>query len=698
MYLSALLVAAVLGAKPNAAAADDLPSSPPSEWLAETLQKEAMAAIERRQKAFEEIKTPEDARAWQAARKQFFIEQIGGIPEPARPASQVVGTIDGGDYTLEKVIYESRPNHHVTAVLYLPKTKPPYPAVVICCGHSYDGKAAEGYQRAGILMAKHGVAALCFDPIGQGERYQLLNVSGRPGKHTPEKPNARLVEVQKLTPEAPPQYNPVEEHTLVGIGPILLGANTAHYRVWDAMRSVDYLQSRSDINPKRIGATGNSGGGTESSYLMALDDRIACAAPGCFLTSYRRLLETVGPQDAEQNIFGQLAFGMDEADYLTITAPRPVCILAATRDATFDIAGTWDVFREAKRFYGRLGHPERVDLVETDDVHGFTIHLREGAVRWMRRWLLGADDAVVESDFPIYTPAELQCSPKGQVLLMPDERSVFDLSREWAAKLADERRAHQETLSPDELRKQIAERIGLDLANTPAVSKWSSDSDSRRPALRSKAIELRTWLLRPRRVPLQIRIERTARKSRELVIYVHEAGIAGASREPEPLRSYLQEGKTVAIVELSGLGATRAAPHRVDWPGELFGPNIHEFYLAYLNGKSIVGLRVEDLLATTDYLAKDLNVEKVHLVAGGVAAIPGLHAAAIQPDRFASVELHSMLATWNDVVATPVPENQLINAVHGALELYDLPDLIGLAGGPDRVRIEEPIDAQGRPK
>lgn len=697
MYVPALLVAVVLAAEPHAAPSA-LPSSPPSEWLADTLREEAFAAIDRRQKAFEAIKTPEDARAWQAARKQFFIEQIGGIPEPTRPASQVVGTIDGGDYKVEKVIYESRPNHHVTAVLYLPKSKPPHPAVVICCGHSYDGKAAEGYQRAGILMAKHGVAALCFDPIGQGERYQLLNVSGRPGKHTPEKPNARLVEVQKLTPDAPPQYNPVEEHTLIGIGPVLLGANTAHYRVWDAMRSVDYLQSRGDIDPQRIGATGNSGGGTESSYLMALDDRIACAAPGCFLTSYRRLLETVGPQDAEQNIFGQLAFGMDEADYLTVTAPRPVCILAATRDATFDISGTWDVFREAKRFYGRLGHPERVDLVETDDVHGFTIHLREGAVRWMRRWLLGVDDAVVENDFPIYTPAELQCSPKGQVLLMPDERSVFDLGREWAAKLVGERRARQENLSPDELRKQIAERIGLDLANTPAVSKWSSDADSRRPALRSQQTELRTWLLRPRRVPLQIRIERTARKSRELVIYAIEAGIAGASREPEPLRTYLQEGKAVAVVELSGFGATRAAPHRGDWPGELFGPNIHEFYLAYLNGKSIVGLRAEDLLAATDFLAKDLDAEKVHVVAAGAAAIPALHAAAIQPERFASVELHSMLATWNDVVAAPVPENQLINTVHGALKLYDLPDLIGLAGGPDRVRIEEPVDAQGRRK
>ena len=653
---------------------------------------DAFAAIDRRREAFEKIKTVEDARAWQAARKQFFIEQIGGVPSPARPASQVTGTIDGGDYTVEKVIYESRPGHHVTAVLYLPKSKAPHPAVIICCGHSYGGKSADGYQRAGILMAKHGVAALCFDPIGQGERYQVLNVSGRAGKHTPERPNSRLVEVQKLTPDAAPQYNPVEEHTLIGIGPVLLGANTAHYRVWDAMRSVDYLLSRSDIDPKRIGVTGNSGGGTESSYLMALDDRIACAAPGCFLTSYRRLLETVGPQDAEQNIFGQLGFGMDEADYLTITAPRPVCILAATRDATFDISGTWDLFREAKRFYGRLGYPERVDLVETDDVHGFTIHLREGAVRWMRRWTMGVDDAVAEQEFPVYAPVELQCSPQGQVLLMPGERSVFDLSREWAARLANERQARREKTSPDALREQIAERIGVDIAQAPAVSGQAPVAEKSAPSTPKQQM----WLLRPHRVPLLVGIERPAKPNGELVIYVSEEGVAAANSSEEPLKSYLHEGKTVAVVDLSGLGATRAAPGRRDWSGELFGPNIREYYLAYLKGKSFVGLRVEDLLAATDLLTRKLKADKVHLVARGAAGIPALHAAALSPGKFASTTLHETLASWNDVVSTPIPENQLINTVHGALQTYDLPDLIALAGGAGRVRIIDPVDAQGR--
>ena len=87
------------------------------------------------------------------------------------------------------------------------------------------------------------------------------------------------------------------------------GSNTARFEIWDGMRAIDYLQSRPEIDPQRIGCTGNSGGGTQTSYLMALDDRIHAAAPSCYITSLPRLLATIGPQDSEQHLFGQLAVG-----------------------------------------------------------------------------------------------------------------------------------------------------------------------------------------------------------------------------------------------------------------------------------------------------------------------------------------------------------------------------------------------------
>src|SRR6185436_5862742 len=145
--------------------------------------------------------------------------------------------------------------------------------------------------------------------------------------------------------------------SLIGVGALLVGRSTASYRIWDGIRAIDYLVSRADIDAKKIGCTGCSGGGTLTSYLMALDDRIYAAAPSCYLTSLEKLFATIGPQDAEQNITGQVAFGMEHADYLTMRAPRPTLMAVATKDF-FDIGGAWTTFREASLIYSKLGHGE----------------------------------------------------------------------------------------------------------------------------------------------------------------------------------------------------------------------------------------------------------------------------------------------------------------------------------------------------
>ena len=175
--------------------------------------------------------------------------------------------------------------------------------MLVPCGHSANGKASETYQRICILLAKNGMAALCYDPIGQGERIQRLDAAGKPAI----------------------REGSTTEHTMAGIGALLVGRQVASYRIWDGFRALDYLASRPEIDPARLGCTGNSGGGTMTAYLMALDDRIAVAAPSCYITSLERLFATIGPQDAEQNITGQVAAGMDHADYVTMRAPSRPC-------------------------------------------------------------------------------------------------------------------------------------------------------------------------------------------------------------------------------------------------------------------------------------------------------------------------------------------------------------------------------------
>ncbi|MCA9216111.1 MAG: hypothetical protein KDB27_23750, partial [Planctomycetales bacterium] len=180
------------------------------------LQQQAYAALDRREKAFELLKTPEQIHAYQQRLRAFFIEQLGGLPEQTDLNARTVRMIEADGYRIENVIFASRPNHHITANLYLPDGDKAVPGVVVSSGHSRTGKTADYNQRFGIMMAKHGMAALCFDPIGQGERSQVLNSEGQP-------------EFGSTT----------TEHILIGVGSTLVGRSTASYRIWDSMRAID---------------------------------------------------------------------------------------------------------------------------------------------------------------------------------------------------------------------------------------------------------------------------------------------------------------------------------------------------------------------------------------------------------------------------------------------------------------------------
>ena len=661
--------------------------TPPNELLNVALKQECYRALDRRREEYEKLKTPEDCIAYQKRMREFFVRQLGGFPKRAPLNARVVGKLSGDGFRVEKVIYESEPRHHVTALMYLPETQPPYPAVLIPCGHSRTGKAAESYQRIAILLAKNGIAALCYDPIGQGERHQMLA----------DKPQEHYRGIPRYKPPHPSVvFISTTEHTLVGVGAILLGSNTARYRIWDGMRSIDYLTSRPDIDPKRIGCTGISGGGTLTRYLMALDDRVACAAPGCFLSTFRRLIDTSGPQDAEQNIFGQIAFGMDEAEYVMMRAPKPTLILAGTRDRTFDITGTWDIFRDAKRFYSRLGFPERVELAEPDVPHGFPMELRVASTRWMRRWLLGVDDAVTEPDFPIFQDEQLLCSPEGQVMLMPDERSVIDLNVEWEKRLAGKRRGLWASATQAEARAKVREVAGV-----RPLAKLSSPTARNVGSIDRNGYRIEKLVLQSEGgIPIPTLAFAPPKPNNDVYLYLHGKGKHIDADVGGPIEKLVNAGHLVLAVDLSGIGETeRTGNRRIGWTVGMLGPDYHEFALAYLLGKSFVGMRAEDTLVSARFLSTyqtDGKRRRVHLIGIGEAAIPALHAAALEPQLFSSVRLRRMIPSWVDVVKATETSNQLINTIHGVLSSYDLPDLVTLYGQTN-MTVEDPADVRSQP-
>ena len=501
--------------------------------------------------------------------------------------AKVTGTIRREGYRVEKVIFESQPKHFVTALLFLPdsdRKTPPCPGVLVPCGHSKNGKGHDAYQAMGVLLALNGMAALVVDPIDQGERGQYLGKGGWPDLWG------------------------TAAHYLLGIGSTLLGRNTARFEIWDDMRAIDYLQSRPEVDPQRIGCTGNSGGGTQTSYMMALDDRIRAAAPSCYLCGFPALLKTIGPQDAEQDIFGQLAFGMDHADYIMMRAPRPVLMCMATKDF-FDIHGAWETFRYAKRLYTRLGLAERVDILENDAGHNYDKTHAKASPAGCR------DGCWAKTSRSPNRPSS--CSPKMSCSARPRARScclpgpvrpttstkITRSSWPRAARKSGRRATGCQLLA--EVR-QLAGIRRMEVLPKPKAENFGS--------MQRSGYRIEKLLLKPEEgiVLPALHFIPEKPKAGQAAIYLHEDGKTADADPGGAIERLVQEGITVLAVDLPGVGQTKAASESADG------------YTAYLLGRSYLGLRAENILIAARWLKEQTppgQPAAVGLIAVGDAGI-----------------------------------------------------------------------------
>ncbi|MFO1066323.1 MAG: acetylxylan esterase [Pirellulales bacterium] len=634
-------------------AADDLTclkseenaTGPSSTWYT-TLQSRAHAALAQRRAAFEKLKMQDEIKAYATARQEFFRTSLGGFPQRTPLNAQTVGTLTGDGYRIEKVIFESRPNHHVTGNVYVPNGGGRFPAVLISSGHSRTAKTADYNQRCAILCAQHGMIALAYDPIGQGERSQVL------------------------TDEGKPQFDATTlEHFLVGSGSIVVGTNTATYRIWDAMRAIDYLISRADVDAARIGMTGCSGGGTLTSYTMALDDRIACAAPACYLTTFGHLIDTLGPQDSEQNVFDQIRFGMDHPDYVIMRAPKPTLISSTTSDF-FSIEGSWDCFRQAKRIYTRLGASDRVDLVEAEGVHGVQPENLAAIVQWLQRWLVGIDRPIAVrpfKEFVLRSEEELRCTDQGQVLKLPGERSVFQLNAETAARMADSRNSNSEARSLEQLRPKLLNALKL-----PGDFKTARPKSNKAGKVQRETYHIDKLVIHGSGpVPLPALTFHPKDPSDAAYLYLHDSGKIGDSDVGGEIERLVNEGYVVVSVDLRGQGETAFGK-----PDAKVG-DYRSFYLSYLLGESTVSGHAQDILDAAAWVAhyQTEMPREVHVIASGGVTVAALHAACLDPERFTSIRLRGGPKSWQSVAEDPTSAAWLTTTIHGVLAHYDLPEL-----------------------
>ena len=573
--------------------------------------------------------------------RQRLNQILGDLPTVKEPLNaRTTRTIRHSDYHIENVAYESRPGFYVTANLYVPSVgTPPYPAVLVPCGHSRLGKAYPDYQRIGILLAKHGLVALVYDPIGQGERLQF--------------PSAAL--------------NAGLQHKLSNVNSLLVGRTLVGYHVWDGVRSADYLQTRPEVAPQTpIGLTGNSGGGAQTMYLMAFDERIGPAAPSCHITTLERNFELGAAGDGCQSPPGTGAALIDHPDFFTIRAPKPSLILAAQRDYK-DIRHTRQTFEDCRLTYALLNSIQNMSLFVADDKHSFSQPRREAAVNWMCRWLRNDNRRVSEPTLEILTPEELQATESGQTLTeFSNARSILNLNLQRAQELTAGH-PHFEQLSNDEAQAR--------LRNLLKISYPPSCQAERHGTVKHADYHVEKLLLCSQNgVPLPALWYHPQRSATPplATLYCDSRGKTNGNDIHPLVADRLEQGHHVLSIDLRGWGETSPPATSIIYAA---GDHVTAMFSFHL-GEPLLGQRVSDLLTAANWLVKNhaVHEQHLHLVGAHHAGVVTLHAATLHP-QFASVTLSETIQSWNDMLNHPTDLHWIGNVVPGVFAHYDLPML-----------------------
>jgi hypothetical protein len=304
----------------------------------------------------------------------------------------------------------------------------------------------------------------------------------------------------------------------------------------------------------------------------------------------------------------------------------------------------------------------------------------------MRRWLLKLDDEITEPvEEPVLTDEEAICSPKGQVMLMPGQRSVLQINAEKEAKFAVLRREIW-SKAPVQALAKVRELAGIARLGEIPEAKLRRVGTVERAGYRIEKLVLEPTAS----IQLPALAFIPPKPDGNAYLYLNGRGMQTDAAAGGPIEQLAKQGHVVLAVDLRGVGETENLKRRY---GGVFTATAGEYFLTYLLGKSLVGMWTEDVLSCGRFLAQFESAgapRKVHLVATGHVGIPALHAAALEPQLFATTKLRGTLASWAEIVPTPKAGPHLITTVHGALKHYDLPDLVKSCG-PERVTIEEPL-------
>jgi len=630
--------------------------------LLKHLNSEAFRHLDERDRAIASLQGAKDWKRRQQETYKTLLDIVGPFPERTPLNARVTGVVTKKDYRVEKIVFESMPDYYVTAALFIPNhLTEKRPAILNVIGHSTASFRREIYQVVILNLVKKGFIVLAMDPYGQGERIDYFDAEQ--GKSV--------------------VGGSTGIHSYVGNQMFLTGVSPGRYFIWDGIRAIDYLLTRDEVDPERIGLTGLSGGGTQTSYISIFDDRVKAAAPSCYITGFRRLLESIGPQDAEQNFYHAVARGLTHADFLEVRAPRPTLIVATTRDF-FSIQGARETYAEVNKAYAALGHEDHLLLSEDDYEHGFTPKNRQATYAFFQRFLDLPGDA---TDEPVeaLSENELNVTPTGQLATSFKGRTLFDVHKVTADRLAVDLEASR--LQTNRHLQQV-QRDAKTLSGFQPVERAGDVVFRGQYQRQGHTVECLALSGEGDTIVPMLAFVPEGQGPHPVAIWLHADGKEADAAPGGAIERWVRRGRLVLAPDVLGVGESRNTV--VDY-------SFAAHYGAILVGRSLPGLQAGDIVRVVKYAQQrdDVNSQDIIALARGTLCPALLHAAPSEPG-IRGIILERPLLSYHLVATHRFYKYDMHATVAGALTAYDLPDLMACCA-PRRLVIVDPVDHLGAP-
>jgi dienelactone hydrolase len=613
------------------------PSVDLRDMLRQHLIERALACMERstqrRKQALESGHTS-DYQDFIRERTRLFYGQLPfGAGSPALQVTPV-SRFEKQGYRIENVLFDSFPGWQVNASIYVPLDfAPPYPAVVIPVGHS--GKQFESYQLPAQYFARSGYLAVLFDPPGQASERQTGN-----------------------------------DHFIDGVRCYLTGQTSSRYFVADALRCVDYLYSRADVDTRHgVAMTGVSGGGMTTMLASVLDDRISVIGPSCCLAS-RADLDIVQAYAGcpETAMFGRYADFIDETDFLCAGAPKPTLLMAGAQDEVFRIDDTRTLANEVAAFFA--GAPDKFVFYIDPGGHAYSLAQAREFTAFMDRWLRSESKANSEPNgagFALDPYKEMRCYPRQDVNMrtlslaaakqLEGERGQFD-----PAKLGDFVRGRGKAhLHGEVVQATVGEPFRV------WTHHWQQILLKPEPGIELPATFL-YGSAQPTRAVLHFDDQHRDHLLNRHGPLTHAVGFLEGREEDSPY--------SLLSVDLRGWGDTQPAlyPYELaDWGGV-------DRFMAYISaalGDPLMAQRVRDGLASLDYLRSrpEVDPSQIVITGCGLGGLVALHVAALGTG-VRGVVVWDALVSYRSLLETGKYTWPADTFWPNALVYYDIPELV----------------------